>query len=369
MSSLERSNDATGRPRVLLFATRFHGYERAIADALINLGAQVELIDYLPHRFSRRPLDRLVGSVLPRLGMPVFNDAQRHRFRAKLLARITALEPDLCLVVKGEVLDPDTLHAARARSPATRWVCWFMDMIEGYPEVRALVPLFDRFYSYSTCDAQTLRSSFANVEYLPGGFDPTVYRPRPAAAKDIDVVFAGRVDAHRRSLLEPVVDRLAADGRSWRIIGGAQPGIGLLKHIKTYPRFLLKHVVHRDLDGRSLAHLYGRSRICLNIHSLGDAGSGAGRVGHNARFFEIGGAGGLQLVDRVAGTTALCEPGRHLVEYRDLDELLQHIQHLLRHPRPSERLAAAGQQWFAAHHTFQHRMAILLRAALAPSLA
>jgi spore maturation protein CgeB len=351
--------------KVLLFAARFYGYQDAIRKALSQLGADVELHAYLPLGDREDLGARLLGRVLPRCGMPGFVRRADRATNARFLRLVQGLRPDVVLVVKGEVLTPETLRRARENSPGTVFLCWFMDMLRSYPQVEPLLPCYDRFFTYSWSDQQELSALHPHVEWLPLAFDPDVHRPRPPSGPEAWVSFIGRVDRQRIAVLRPVVEQVRALGGHSTIYGGIAPGIAWLRHLRRYDPFILEQVIRRSLPPEEAAQVYGRSRICLNVHAANVAPAEPGRIGHNMRFFEICGAGGLQLVDRLQATDQLCEPGRDVLEYSGREDLLEQVARCVHDRGLRRRVASAGHATMLARHTFVHRAERLLRAAQA----
>jgi spore maturation protein CgeB len=353
--------------KVLLFAARFHGYQDAIGTALRQHGAEVALHSYRPFGDRVDLVSRLLGQALPRCGVHTFVRGFQRAANARFLRLVRTLRPDLVLVVKGEVLTVETLRRAREISPGTVLQCWFMDMLRSYPQVEALIPCYDRFFTYSLSDQERQSQRYGHVEWLPLAFDPEVYRPRPLEASEVApevwMSFIGRVDRQRIEVLRPAVERVQALGGTTAVFGGSSPGIGWLRRVRRYDPFTLQQVTHRTLSAEHAARLYHRSRTCLNVHGAHVAPEAAGHIGHNMRFFEICGAGALQIVDRVHGSERLCEPGHDVLEYEGQEGLMEQLARALNDRELRTRIARNGHARALAHHTFAHRAVRFLEAA------
>lgn len=102
------------------------------------------------------------------------------------------------------------------------------------------------------------------------------------------------------------------------------------------------------------ARFYARSRIVFN--------RSAGFRNVNERPFHVLACGKLMVTDRVGhGLTDLFQNHVHLALYDDEREMLEVVDHYLRHPEERERIAEAGRQEVLNHHTPVHRMEAVLR--------
>ena len=76
------------------------------------------------------------------------------------------------------------------------------------------------------------------------------------------------------------------------------------------------------------------------------------------RTFEVCGVGGLQLIDR-PDVGELYEPDRELLVFTNTEELIEGALRALGDPSGTERIREAAQRRTLAHHTFDHRIAVL----------
>ena len=103
---------------------------------------------------------------------------------------------------------------------------------------------------------------------------------------------------------------------------------------------------HRD----DLADIYASVEVNINCHSPQLP------RGLNVRDFNIPMAGGCLLTDGVADMErGILNPGEHLAVFRDVTDLQQKVEWLLRSPGERERLAQAGRDEVLRHHLYRHR--------------
>ena len=83
----------------------------------------------------------------------------------------------------------------------------------------------------------------------------------------------------------------------------------------------------------------------------------------NMRVFEALSCGSLLVTNdlRDNGQGELFQDGKHLVAYREPEELLEKVRFYLNHPAERERIALAGMVEVQARHTYRHRMERLLQ--------
>ncbi len=97
------------------------------------------------------------------------------------------------------------------------------------------------------------------------------------------------------------------------------------------------------------AGIYGKSQITFNCSLNGDL---------NMRVFEVLGAGGFLVTDRLspqAGLETFFKAGEHYVDYEGEADLLEKLAYYLARPEECLKIARAGQQAYLAAHTPDHR--------------
>lgn len=108
-------------------------------------------------------------------------------------------------------------------------------------------------------------------------------------------------------------------------------------------------IMSREAPAMEAARAYAGSQITFNCSLNGDL---------NMRVFEVLGAGGFLVTDRLspqAGLETLFRPGEHYVDYEGEAELLDKLAYYLARPDACLKIARAGQQAYRAAHTPEHR--------------
>jgi spore maturation protein CgeB len=177
----------------------------------------------------------------------------------------------------------------------------------------------------------------------------------------------GALDARRIEILERLCQHLALAPDDLRIFTGKDTWLQRFIYRRKRRRRSWLHrrgmFIHETVDATQACRLYQQSALCLNIHRV-DA-----ERGYNLRLFEIAGAGGFQLTDRVPGIEACFEEGSEIEIYDSIDELLDKGAYYAANPNARLRIARQAARRAAAHHTFQHRaIQVLSTCSLTPGI-
>jgi Glycosyl transferases group 1/DUF based on E. rectale Gene description (DUF3880) len=224
-------------------------------------------------------------------------------------------------------------------------VFWYFDY-EPKSIVVDLARLVGRMYV--TCPGQMdgyRRAGVDQVMFLPQGVDPQQDRPAASAPKAYrcDVSFVGSgSSSYRYDVLRAVaaVGRLQIRGPGW---DGAPPDL---------PR------TGGPVYGRRLARVIRGAAISLgaNAHPAQDQEP----FSVSNRMWKVMGCGGFYLGRRVPEIGSFAEDRQHGVWYSSPAEAAELARHYLEQPEERARIAQAGYLHALAHHTYAHRLALLL---------
>lgn len=305
------------------FDQSLHAHNAHRRRALERHGCRVTVLDRL-----QRPglIERLTGHDYPR----------------RIRRALDEHAPDLVLVVGDESLEPDLLGDLRCHRRAV-WAQWLVaDPRDFDMTARALAP-YDHVFAPGADGAARLGERLGReVHVLPLAADPSVYRPvRSRDQYRANVVFAGRATPHREALLTQLVEfGLALWGPGWR----SGP-------LKDYCR-------GEHLETDEFIRAYGGASVGINIH---DPAPDTGRSSCNQRLFELAAMGVPQVVDARGDLEAhFTADGTHVVAVDDAEGLRAEVQALLEDPPEALSMAGRGRAHALAHHTYMHRIAVLL---------
>ncbi|MDE2767551.1 MAG: glycosyltransferase [Chloroflexota bacterium] len=324
------------------------------AEGLRDAGHDVRM-----HRYSQR-LERpigLWGRVQRRLkGPDRFNVARvfdAMRMDNLDVIRLAARHrPEFTLVLKGEVLLPETIERLRnlTSGPVVQW-CG--DDPGWFPNITAAAHLYDRFYLADPTYAPDLEPRGVTARFMPHAVHPAAWTGQDADAEPVDVIFVGDArhnmghlpaNRSRVEILEAVARsgaNLAVWGRGWE---------------KLEPGYRVREA-HRGLTllpAAAVARAYRSAKIVLNIHHA------QMREGPNMRTFEIPAAGAFQLTDFKARMPELFEVGTELATYQDADDAAASIERYLNDESARRAIAAAGKRRVERDHTYAVRMRQLI---------
>jgi hypothetical protein len=298
-----------------------HKNERAIARAAAGLGHAVRLVDVVSWT-------RNLGA----LALPW------------LERRIAGFEPDTVVLTRhGIRLGEERLRRVlRGRRSAF----WYFDLRNPpLPDVVRLGRLVDTMYTTCVPEVETYRAAgVGRVWYLPQGMDPEVDRPAPDVPERYrcEVAFIGN-GRHPHRL--PVLRAVAAAARL-RVRGpGWDPSVGL-------------PVAGGPIYGVEYARAVGGAAISLGANAVAEMARLTGSASN--RMWKVLGCGGFFLGEWVEGMDAFAREGMHCAWYRTPEEAVDQVRRYLADPAGRARIAEAGRRHALAHHTYAHRVALLL---------
>ena len=161
----------------------------------------------------------------------------------------------------------------------------------------------------------------SNPIWLPHAVEPLAYPKTDVASKKYDVCFVGHVN---NSLRENALNRL----------------------FKEFPNFYYGQALFE-----AVAEKFSESKIVFNIAMTDDI---------NMRNFEALATGSFLLTNWIPTIEEVFEDGKHLVLYRNEEEMVEKAKYYLDHDAEREKIAQAGYEHVMANHTIQHRVSKML---------
>jgi hypothetical protein len=246
-----------------------------------------------------------------------------------------------------------TRHAIRLGEPALRSVLrrreavfWYFDP-QPNSQVLALGRLVDRMCITYLAQVEFYRQAgISRVQFLPQGVDP--YRDTPADFafpwERCDTSFIGSGQyPHRHELLRAVaaVSRLHIRGPGWENAPSDLP------------------VISGPVYGRRLARVIHGAAISLGASAHPE--QDADRASASNRMWKILGCGGFYLGKHVPDIDCFAADRVHCAWYRTPNEAAELTRHYLADTEERNRIARAGRAHALAHHTYAHRLELLLR--------
>ena len=328
-----------------------------VAAGFVRLGHDVRTFIY--SRDLNRPLSYRQRLRRKLLGPDRFNIerlfAGAREDNINFMHGIEEFHPDLILVIKGETLLPETLHAVKRRI-GVPLIQWCGDDPFWFPNLVGAFGIYDRFFIADASYVPDIeKHGSPGAEFLAHAADESVYSNEISPAADSpEVIFVGDSrhqmghlpeNWHRVEVLEAVARAgidLAIYGRGWESL----PDSYAVRASVRGPELL---------PAERVVAAYRASKIVLNVHHPQMV------HGCNMRTFETAACGAFQLIDDRSSLADLFDPPNDIVAYRSPVELIELIRHYLGHPDERAAIAERSRQTVLARHTYQHRLAELLQ--------
>ncbi|MEK6534530.1 MAG: glycosyltransferase [Thermodesulfobacteriota bacterium] len=248
---------------------------------------------------------------------------------------VAAERPDVIFTyLSGEIVFPETVQALRSFGiPMIHFSLndkeHFVGKVRGGLAFgsRDICRWFDLCWTSTEDALKKYCAEGALPAYLPEGANPELHRPWEQQ-KTIDVSFVGQCYGNRSETIR----RLSAEGIRVEAFGYGWP--------------------NGPLSTEEMVRLYSKSRINLGF---------GGVEGHEetyclkGRDFEIPMSGGLYLTEYHPELERVYDLGKEIVTYRDFDDLLANIRHLLADPQRAEAIRQAGFRRARRDHTWEIR--------------
>ena len=320
--------------------------ERAITD----MGHTMEIFDWYKFIIPGRLRERI----------SFLNSWDVKRINRDLIQQVKRFKPDMLLVAGGFTIYPKTILAIRSLVNVVT-VNWIADYPRNFDFHLKAGPYYDYFFTSGTDALEKYREAGnKNGYWLPFACHPEIHKPLTLTEEEkekygTDICFVGSNYPERIEILEKLSD---FDFGIW--------GIGWEKLQKDSP---LKRLIRGGIVGPDeWVKIFNASKIVLNITPrkllikeayIDEMDEKDFRM-CNTRVFEILGCGAFQLIDAKADAMTLFEDRKHLVFYKNVDELINLAKLYLHNPEERKRIAENGRQIALEKHTYKHRIEEIL---------
>jgi spore maturation protein CgeB len=285
-----------------------------------------------------------------RVGLRIAEIAmQMHPFFEKVVYKkvekgVISYNPDLVVVLNGRV-PPDTICSIKKKTKASV-VLWFPD----HPANLGRQYLFGAPY-----DALFFKDKFLvdmasrigkRAFYLPECCMPEWHKKISLEKEEVikyecDITIAGNLYHYRARIFEALQNK----GYNIKIWGPPVP-----RWLETS---LTKVHQGRVVVEYEKAKAFAGARIVVNTFQ--------GEVdGVNIRTFEVAGCGAFQICEHRDALGDLFEIDKEIVTFKNIDDLVEKIEHYLKNPDKRKKIADAGQRRVYRDHTYKKRLSFLL---------
>lgn len=328
--------------KLLIISPRFHGYYASVARGFEQIGYDVETYCYDAVRSAGEKAWNKIRHELPAQLGRGDGHLSVDRVVRRTLGAVRSGRWDHVLVIRGDIF-PEPFWAEVAAIVPDVGV-WIYDEIRRTAFDPKMVSTYALIATYSRDDATSLSSEGICTIHVENAFDPH-RRPSTTNLGENVFSFIGAPFDRRTSALTEMHEAglpVRAWGRGW----SDHP----LDMLRTWRRTSLGIPSGRDVPYADALAIMRNSLATLNIHGDQD--------GFTMRTFESSGWGALQIVDR-PDVAPLYEPGREILVYETLDELLEIAERVRRAPDDFADVREDARRRTLAEHTFAHRARLL----------
>lgn len=279
----------------------------------------------------------------------------------QMMEAVDSFQPDLVLVLNGLHFFPEDhlSNIDRLRQRGIRCAVWFADDPYLTDDSSRHAPHYDYVFTNEQACVPLYESlGVPHVHHLPLAVHPELFRPlRTNAEYAYDICFIGMGFQNRIRIFDEIAPylqdkKVIMAGFNWQ-------------RLTRYP-LLARFIQNRWIPVPETVHYYNGAKVVINMHrtvhpGMDNHNSGMWpAVSVNPRTFEISGSGAFQLSDVRDELQSLYAIGSEIEAYRDANELMQKIDHYLRHEEERNRVAVRGYRRTIRDHTFVERIGRLL---------
>jgi spore maturation protein CgeB len=276
-------------------------------------------------------------------------DFDLKRLNSELVRLNKRHKPRICIVGGGYRILPECV--ARLKAMGITTVLWVMDPPHDFEPVLKAAPQYDLIFCAGTEVPEFLKGYGLNdVHWLPFACDDDCLRPREIDQKDIEqygskVSFVGSCYPNRMEILEGIADQeLAIWGPGWERVPDRSP---LRKRIRRAG----------SVSPEEWVKIYCSSNINIALHFQD------GKVPcyqASPKVFEILACKGFMICDDQKDVKSLFGDGKHLVIFKDINDLREKIKYYIGHEQERRLIAGRGFEEVAVKHTYISRMKEML---------
>ena len=286
---------------------------------------------------------RSLGHQILRINVPGWSRALGALAPGVVLSRVKRFAPDRIVLTKRALrLGRPAVERLSARYPTAFWhfdAAFEPPALEFAQACRSIYVTSTRHLELST------RAGSPPVRFLPQGVDPDESRIRGAIPAEYrcDVSFIGSgqyASRHQALRLVAQVARLQIRGPEWEAVPDELPVAG------------------GEVRGARFVAVVLGSAISLGLAA--EPALRTTRATTSNRIWKVLGAGGFYLAEYAPGLEHFAGDGEHCVWFRSHAELLERVGYYLADPEARNRIAAAGRTHALSHHTYAHRLDLLL---------
>jgi spore maturation protein CgeB len=217
-------------------------------------------------------------------------------------------------------------------------IAWWGDTPANMRKQGLLCKGWDHIFIKDKYAVFKLKTVGLNAHFLPEAMNPAWHKILHDGI-GTDIVFAGNTYDYRHFLIRRLLD----GGCNNIKLYGNRPPRWADRDIKDL--FQNKFIVKEEKS-----KVFGAAAVCINSTAMSEGNS------INCRTFEIAGAGGLQIMEYRQAIEDCFEPGKEILTYSSIEELLDKLKFYNEHTESSLAIRNAGYRRTISSHTYRHRL-------------
>lgn len=275
-----------------------------------------------------RVLKELKNKLLPSLSV-----------QEKFILHIISTKKIDILLSLTQSLDEEVLEACKKKGIIT--ISWWGDTAANMKKTGLCSSLWDFIYIKDTFAAKKLRSLNLNAAHLFEAMNPHWHK-QTHKQQNNNIVIAGSFYDYRQYLAK----KLYENNIELDLYGPPLP-LWCDSAIKK---------IHKKIyiSKEEKAKVFGQALAVINSTAMSEFDS------VNCRAFEIAGCGGLQIMENRSSISLCFEPGKEILTYDSLDELLSLIDRAKRYPNEMAVIREKAVKRAHSDHTYEKRLNYIL---------
>ena len=278
-------------------------------------------------------LSSIYDKIIPKI--PLLRGKYRHQWETEvLLSQINKFKPDVIYMMDPVYLPANFLK--KIKKSTKLLVGQIASPLSGKEQFEP----FDLIISSLPNLVKTINQWGIKSEYVPLGFEPQVIKRIPQQKPKYNITFIGGLTKNHTSrieLLNTLGSQLKIDFFGY--------GMKFLRSDLPYLKY------HGEVWGKEMYQKLMQSKITINNHI-----DVAQNYANNMRLFEATGCGTLLLTDQKQNLHQYFDVGKEVVDYHDLNNLIDQLKILLNNDKLRKNIALAGQKKTLKSHTYLQRI-------------
>lgn len=232
-------------------------------------------------------------------------------------------------------LDQEVLYECKKKGIVT--ISWWGDTAANMKKRGLCTDGWDLVFIKDAFAAKKLKGVGINAQQLYEAMNPAWHKPTHKQAND-KLIIAGSFYDYRQYLTMKLLNNNIKLG----LYGPALP--------RWAPKEIADNHSKEYITKNKKAEIFGSGLGVLNSTAMSEFDS------VNCRAFEIAGCGGLHIMEYRSAIEECFEPGKEVLTYNSLDQLLEIIDKAITHPEEMEKIRKAGAHRAHHEHTYENRL-------------